>query len=256
MSKIPKHWLLAASMILLVFSPTAPVCAQATSGSPDATTSGPPDATLFTNYHLNTGYTSVSWSVCGSTQQSFGCYSSGGLGPFGKVGALMEGSASTNLSTNTVSRAIYVLDIASGSNLTGVTLYVYKKTDTVTPTYDTASVTLSKTISLPLVGGTSALASMAANNKFLVIGTNRSGHAVEVQKGTFTITQIAGFSPPVNVSAITANPYGYVTITFGSFSNSTSGVVVLNPNGVEVQEGGLPSFMLNTVQAVLPSTLR
>jgi hypothetical protein len=104
----------------------------------------------------------------------------------------------TNRTTNTVTRTIYVLDIATGSNLNGVTLYVYKKTDTITSSFDTTSVTLSKTISLPsLVGGSSALASMAANNKFLFIGTNQSPSAVEIQKGTFTITQIGGFSPPI-----------------------------------------------------------
>lgn len=167
----------------------------------------------------------------------------------------MEGNQSTNLSTNTVTRAIYVLDITSGSNLNGVTLYVYKKTDTLTPSFDTTSVTLSKTISLPLVGGSLALASMAANNKFLFIGTNKSSHAVEVQKGTFGITQIGGFSPPINVSAITPDRYGCVTITFGIFSGGENGFVVLGPDGGGREDGGGASFMLNTVQAVLPSTL-
>src|SRR6266849_2053223 len=148
MSRIRKQWLLAASLILLVLSATVPVCAQMTSG--------PPDATLFTTYGINASHTSVSWVVCGSTQQSSGCYDSGSLGPFGKVGALIEGNSSTNRTTNTVTRAIYVLDIASGSNLNGVTLYVYKKTDTVTSSFDTTSVTLFKTVSLPLAGGSSA----------------------------------------------------------------------------------------------------
>jgi hypothetical protein len=247
MSRIRKQWLLAASMILLVPSATVPVCAQMTSG--------PPDATLFTTYGINATHTSVSWVVCGSTQQSTGCYDSGSLGPFGEVGALMEGNPSTNRTTNTVTRAIYVLDIASGSSLNGVTLYVYKKTDTVTSTFDTTTVTLSKTISLPLVGGSSALASMAANNKFLFIGTNKSPEAVEVQKGTFSITQIGGFSPPINVSAITADQYGYVTVQFGSFSTGENGFVVLGPDGGGREDGGGAAFMLNTVQAVLPSTL-
>ena len=247
MPKIHKHWILAASIILLVLSPTVPVCAQVTSG--------PPDATLFTTYGIDATHTSVSWVVCGSTQQTEGCYDSGNLGPFGKVGALMEGNPSTNRTTNTVTRAIYVLDIASGSNLNGVTLYVYKKTDTVTSTFDTTSVTLSKTISLPLVGGSSALASMAGNNKFLFIGTNNSPEAVEIQKSTFSITQIGGFSPPINVSAITADPYGYVTVQFGSFSTGENGFVVLGPDGGGREDGGGAAFMLSTVQAVLPSTL-
>jgi hypothetical protein len=243
MSKIRKQWLLAASMTLSVLGATVPVRASA-----------PPDATLFTTYEINSTHTDVSWIVCGSTAQSEGCFDSGSLGPFGKVGALMEGSASTNLSTNTVTRAIYVLDIATGSSLTGVTLYVYKKTDTITSSFDTTSVILFKTISLPLVGGTSALASMAANSKFLFIGTNKSPEAVEIQKGTFTMSQFGGFSPPINVAGITADPYGYVTITFGSFNTSSNGFIVFNPEGAAVEDGGGAPFMLNTVQAVLPST--
>jgi hypothetical protein len=171
-SKIRKQWLLAASIILWVLSATVPAGA-----------SGPPDSTLFTTYIINTGHTSVSWVVCGSTQQSSGCY----------------GSA-------------------------------YKKTDTVSSTFDTVTVTLSKTVSLPLVGGSSALASMAANNKFLFVGTNQSPQAVEIQKGNFAITQIGGFSPPMNVTAITTDKYGYVIVTFGSFGGGENGFVVLGPD--------------------------
>lgn len=242
MSKNRCQWLLASSIILLVLGTTVPLSAQ-------------PDATLFTTYGINTSHTSVSWIVCGSTQQTSGCYASGSLGPFSKVGALLEGNQSSNLTTNTVTRSIYVLDIATGTNLNGVKLYVYKKTDTVTATFDTVSVTLSKTVSLPLIGGSSALASMAANNKYLFIGTNQSPNGLEVQKGTYTITPIGGFSPPINVTAITADKYGYVTVTFGSFSGGENGFVVIGPDGLGREDGGGASFMLNTVQAVLPSTL-
>jgi len=167
----------------------------------------------------------------------------------------MEGNPKTDLGTNTVTRAIYVLDIASGSNLNGVVLSVYTKTDTITPDFDTVTVTLSKTVSLPLVGGSSAAASMAANNKFLFIGTNRSPQGVELDKRTFSITRVGGFSPPINVSAITADKYGYVTMTFGKFNDIENGFVVFGPDGGFREDGGGADFMLNTVQAVLPSTL-
>ncbi len=242
MSKVGNKLLLAASIIVLVLTTTVWVSAQ--------TTSGPPDATLFTTYNINATHTSVNWLVCGSTQQSSGCYASGSLGPFGKVGALLEGNQSSNLTTNTVTRVIYVLDIATGSNLNGVTFYVYKKIDTITSTYDTVSVTLSKTVSLPLIGGSSALSSMAANNKYL-----QSPNGLEVQKVTFAITQIGGFSPPINVAAITADKYGYVTLTLGSFNGGENGFVVIGRDGFGREDGGGAQFMLNTVQAVLPSTL-
>src|SRR5258708_19473444 len=204
MSKIGNKLLLAASIILLFLSATIWVSAQ--------TTSWPPDETLFTTYNINANHTSVSWVVCGSTQQSSGCYAAGSLGPFGKVGALLEGNQSSNLTTNTVTRAIYVLDIATGGSLNGVTLYVYKKKDTVTSSFDTVSVTLSKTVSLPLIGGGSALSSMAANNKFLFIGTNQSPNGLEVQKVTFAITEIGGFSPPINFPPTTPPKYPSVPL--------------------------------------------
>jgi hypothetical protein len=215
----------------------------------------PPDATLYTTYNLDTAHTNIGWIVCGSTQNTEGCYSAGNLGPFGKVGALLEGNPKVDLTMNTVTRAIYVLDIASGANQNEVVLDVYAKVDTITPDYDTVTVTLSRTISLPLVGGTSVQASMAANKEFLFIGTNRSSQAVEMDKRTFSVTQVGGFTPPINVSAITADQYGYVTVSFGSFNGGDTGFVVFGPDGGVEEDGGGSQFMLNTVQAVLPSML-
>ena len=237
--------------ILLAFA----LACLAISGSAVGQT-GPPDATLYTNYFLDSTHTSIGWFVCGTTQETGGCYASGSLGPFGRIGALLEGNPSTNRTTNTVTRAIYVLDIAGGSTLNGVLLYVYTKTDIITPSSDAVSVTLSKTISLPLLGGGSALASMASNNKFLFIGTNHSQPVVELDKSTFKISQFGGFSSPIHVSAITTNKYGYVTVTFGSFDPSkVSGNIEFRPDGTAVGVGGGAWFMLNTSQAVLPSTL-
>jgi hypothetical protein len=65
-----------------------------------------PDLTLYTEYTLDAAHTNVNWVVCGSTQQTSGCYAMGTLGPFGKVGALLEGNQSANLTTNTVTRLI------------------------------------------------------------------------------------------------------------------------------------------------------
>ena len=98
-------------------------------------------------------HTIVDWNVCGSLPGSSGCYGSGTLGPFGRIGALLEGEPKTDRNANTVTRAIYVLDYASGPNQNEVVLYVYTKVDTITTDSDTVTVTLSQTISLPLVGG-------------------------------------------------------------------------------------------------------
>jgi hypothetical protein len=219
-----------------------------------ASASGPPDATLYTTYQMNG--TTVDLSVCGSLQDSSGCYGGGTLGPFVRLGALIEGNPSVDLATNTVTRCIYALDIAAGSNSDGVDLYVYKKTDTITATYDTVVVTLIETVSLPLTGGSAASASMAANAKFLFIGTNRSTQAVSVQKSNFAIVELGGFFPPIPVTAITADQYGYVTVTFGKFSgfDVENGFNVYGPDGTVQESGGGASFMLSTVEAVLPTT--
>ena len=224
---------------------------------PTISTSAPLDGGLYANYFMDTSHTFVNFDVCGSLPQSFGCYggpAGSGLGPFGKVGALIEGNPSTDQSTGTVSRAIYVLDVASGSNLNGVTLYVYTRTDVISPSDDMVSVTLSNTISLPLLGGSSALASMAANAKVLVVGTNQSPDAIVIQKRNFHMTQIAGGFPPINVDTITSDQYGYITATFGSFNSNDTAFVVLGPDGTTQGSGGGFEFLVNTVQGILPPT--
>jgi len=235
---------LAASIILLVVSVSI-----------RASASGPIDATLYTTYSLNG--TTVLLSVCGSLPDSSGCYGGGDLGPFVLLGALIEGSPSVNQKTNTVTRYIYALDIAAGTNGNGVDLYVYKKTDAITSTFDTVTVSLFKTISLPLSGGSSASASMAANAKYLFIGTNQSTQAAIVKKSNFAITQSGSFEPPIPVTAITGDAYGYVTVAFGDFFgfDVDSGEIVYGPDGTAGQDGGGAVFMLNTVQAILPPTL-
>lgn len=245
MTSISNRWVLAGSILL--FS-----TALAVRGQNDAAASAPPDATLFTTYTSSSG--SVGWIVCGSTALSSGCYASGSLGPFGRVGALMEGNPFVNLTTNTVTRAIYVVDSASGIPGNQVVLHVYKKTDVVGSTFDTVTVTPLKNVLLPLAGGSTALVSMAANHGFLFIGTDQSPQAVRVQKNNLTVTQVGGFSPPINVTAITADNYGYVTVTQGHGSGA-SGFAVYNANGAPQESGGGANFMLNTLTAVTNATL-
>ena len=231
----------AASLVTLAFSVAVPVYGQN------------PDATLFTTYTLSSNDQFLSWVVCGSTQQSEGCYSSGNLGPFGKAGALME--SDPVIAGNSVLRAIFVVDTASGSSGDGVKLFVYLKRDVVSPTYDTATVTLLGGLSLPLVGGPTAVCSMAANKGFLFIGTDLSPQAVKVELDNGSVTQLGGFVPPITVSAITADEYGYVTVTQGSFSSGTGGFSVFGPDGALREDGGGADFMLNTVTGVSTATL-
>jgi hypothetical protein len=210
------------------------------------------DGTLYTRYNMEPAHTSVNWNVCGSLPGSSGCYGSGSLGPFGRVGALLEGEPKTNLSANTVTRAIYILDTASGTEQNGVVLYVYTKVDTITDDSDTVTITLSQTIDLPLIGGTNPhSAQMAANKQFLFIGTDESPTALQINKRTFSITELGGFTPPLNVFGIFGDQYGYVTLSFGSFRTHNNDFIVVGPDGSVKEEGVVSQFMLNTINAVL-----
>ena len=231
---------------------TTLLCARLSYGQEGSVPAAPAaviDATVYTRYNTDIAHTTVNWNVCGSLPGSSGCYGSGSLGPFGQIGALLEGEPKTDRNANTVTRAIYVLDYKSGPNQNEVVLYVYTKVDTITTDSDTVTVTLSQTISLPLVGDFPAQTSMAANKKFLFIGTDLSPNAVQVDKRNFSVTQIVGF-PPINLFAITANPYGYVTLSFGSFSSQDTDFIVVDPYGSTEEDGGGSQFMLNTLQAV------
>jgi hypothetical protein len=245
MSRIPNHRALAA-MIVLALAAVVPLHAQDSAVLPAA-----PDSTLYTTYSLfgSSGDTTVSWVVCGSTQDTEGCYDSGSLGPFVGVGAMMEGTPFVN--GNVVTRAIYVVDSGSANS---VKLYVYKKVDTITADFDTATVTLARIVKLPLTGGSAALCSMAANSGFLFIGTDQSPQGISVKKSTLAVTTLGGFSPPINVLSITADQYGYVTVTQGN-SSGESGFSVFGPNGGGVEDGGGADFMLGTMQAVSPAPL-
>lgn len=213
----------------------------------------PPDSAFFTTYYAATDLTSADYLVCGSTAQTDGCFSSGTLGPFGHIGAMLEGQPVVN--GNTVTREIYVLDTASGSSANGVSLFVYTKSDVVSTSDDQVTVSLEQTIPLPLVGGSTATASMAANNSYLFVGTNQSTQAVEIAKGQWVVTSVGGFFPPLTVASIAADGNGFVTVTFGAPGGQSSGYYVFGPTGAALEAGGVAGFSLNAMNAVVPAPL-
>jgi len=209
------------------------------------------DSTLFTTYTLPAGMR-IDWVVCGSLPGTSGCYGSGSLGPFGRIGAMIEGIPSQNLKAGTVTRYIYVVDVGYGSGGNEVALYVYKKIDAISGGSDTVSASLFKTVVLPLTGGPATIASMGANTKFLYIGTNQDQLAVQLQKNNFAITQFSEVSGPYNVTSITADHYGFVTVTWGK----GAGFEVIDKNGLAQSGGGGDTFMLNTSVATVPSAVQ
>ncbi len=244
MSNPRRRLALTTSMFLIVLSATVPAMAA-----------GAIDAGLYTTYSFYNGFVTVDWVVCGQTHGWYGCYASGSLGPFGNVGALMEGNPSTK--GNTVTRALYIVDVGTGSGVNTINLYIYKKVDTITPPNDSVTITLTKTVQLPLVGGTGASSFMAANSQFLFIGTNQSAQAVSVKKSNFAVTQLFEGAVGVNVSSITADKYGDVTVTQGNGIGNPPvfGFAVFGPNGALEEDGGGASYVLNTTTGLSTSTL-
>jgi hypothetical protein len=243
MSTLRNHWVLLTLPFLLVLNFSIMASAQ---------NAAPLDSTLYTNYTTDANLDTLTWIVCGSLPGSSGCYGAGSIGPFGKVGAMIEGNPST--AGSVVTRAIYVVDVAAGVGANQVVLNVFKKTDTITNSSDTISVTLTKTATLPLTGGASVSCFMAANKGFLFFGTDQTAVAVEVKKSNLNVTQIS-VTGGINVSSITADQYGYVTVTQGSPSGGATAFGVWGPTGSLQEDGGGTQFMLNTINAVLPSMI-
>jgi len=264
MSKSHIQCISAFTSLLLAFVLALPVSAQtlpvATTQAirpdgvgilpPPVVTRPPPDINLYTTYSLY-GPQYISWVVCGSTSQNEGCYDSGSMGPFGHAGAIIE--SNETVTGNTVTRNVYVVDDASGGG-TGVTLYVYQKTDVVTSSFDTTTISLTNTVPLPLTGGSHVTTYMAANSGYLFIGTNLGQFAVRVQRAGLSLGMIGGFSPPINVASITANNYGYVTVNFGGPGNP-GGFYMFGPNGGAVEDGGGNENVVDTINAISTANL-
>jgi hypothetical protein len=248
MFSINLHWTTALAAIVGL-GITVPALAQTANAPALPVPPAPPaaDSTLFTTYESH-GNNNITWVTCGSTKNTSGCYGAGTLGPFNRVCAVMEGEPVTV--GDTVTRSIYILD--GGSNTGVVRLNVFKKTDIIANNSDTISITPNQKITLPLVGGSNALCAMAANTGFIFVGTDAGPNAVKVNKLTYGVTQLGGgFSPPLPVTAITANDYGYVTVTQEA-ATLGSGFSVYGPNGMLQEDGGGAPFIANTTNAYLP----
>jgi hypothetical protein len=203
-----------------------------------------PDAGLFAQYNFPNDFSSVYLTVCGSLPQTEGCYGGGSFGPFGHVGAMLEGDPATN--GDSVERAIYIIDVAGGKGRDEVILYRYLLTYTITDGSDAAITTqLTRTVSLPLVGGKGVRCSVAGNSRVVVIGTDQSAQAVILTKGSLAIQTLGGFSDAPTVTSITTDAYGYISVSFGGGSLS-SGFIVIGPSGGPEEDGGGESFLVST----------
>ena len=205
----------------------------------------PVDSTLFTTYMLGPSSQQINYLVCGSTEESEGCFTSGEIGPFGRVGAIIEGKARE--SGDVVTREVYVIDTASGTGANGVTLSVYRKTDTVTASDDSVEVSLVRSVPLPLKGGAHANCYVAGSTGYLYVATDKGPTAVQVGKGSLELTEISSATIPaatrvVSISATTAEA---VTIAFGGETPSAASYVSYNAAGQQFEQGGGYNAYLN-----------
>jgi len=202
------------------------------------------DAGLFTTYTNDNAKTTLYWIVCGMIPPGSGCYGSGQVGPFGEIGSIVEGSKMYNNVKGTITRHLYVIDKAYGGGHNGVALYDYKRVDTIVNGYDTTTMTLLKTVSLPLTGGSSAAVFMGANKGYLVIATSMGTVPVVVAKSNYVVTSlnIIGQIP----TSITADNYGFEVVT------SAMRFFVVGPDGTLREDGGGSPFTVSMILGIQP----
>lgn len=202
---------------------------------------------IYTTYQDFSAATSITWTTCGSTKYTSGCYGSGSLGTFLRACSIMEDTRTATPATNSVmlSNKIYILD---GGAATGdpVMLHVFKKTDIVTSSSDTINVVPLAQIPLPLAGGSNTLCFMAGNAAFFFIGTNATPYAVMVAKEDLKVTEIGGFSPPLNVSGISVDNQGDAMVTWRT--GNITGFYVYDENGALLEDGGGSPVLANRHQ--------
>ncbi len=191
----------------------------------------------------------VEFVTCGASLVSEGCYGSGNLGPFGRVGCMIEGDASTV--GNVVTRAIYIVDVNSGASGNGVTLFRYLKTDTIDATGDdTVSTHLTNTVPLSLIGNVNATCHVAGTSSFLYIGTDQTSSVVRVKKGALSAVEVIGGSTGYKIKYITANLAGYVSVGFNVLGSTNDTLAVFAPNGQSFEGGGGDAFILTPYSGV------
>ena len=236
MHPLRPYWTVLAFLLIATLTMALPADAQQTLR----------DNRLYTLYSTNQSQTQVSWLTCGRTPQSGGCYGTGILGPFADACAIVQ-SAPTTPSSDTVVRYIYILD--SGSGPGGATLTAYRRTDTVTPSNDVIQISTVAVVPLPiLAGGPGATCLMAQNPTNVYTGTTQGVNLVTINKGDFTVTSGRGTA---NMSALTADSNGFVTVAWGS--GFAANHVVFGPDGNPQLDGGGIAVMSNAIDAVHPS---
>ena len=204
------------------------------------------DSTLFTTYNFSAGATGVSFLVCGSLPDTEGCYGGGTLEPIGGACAVLE--SATRTKGDVVTREIYVLDRGQEKN-SPLMLAVFKRTDTISSSEDSISVTHVSNVPLGIPGGSNAKCVMAGNDTDVYAGTDQDGSVVTVSKSTLTVLDVprpGRFKRSTSVLSLTADSRGYIAVS------TENGFYVINPQGGDEEDGGGAAYLVNTLQAFVP----
>jgi hypothetical protein len=197
----------------------------------------PARAQLYTTYNFTP--TQVSWITCGSTQGSEGCYGSGSLNGYGHLCAVLEDNdISKSGSYNSKQRLYFMDNNATGNN--DVALHVLEKKITVSDNYATTTFTKVDDVALPLTDG--AACQIAANKVVILAGTTQSTNAAYIVKKTLAASSYGGFSPPEQVTSITSDAAGYISVNFAG--SPFTGFYLIGPNGEGEEDGGGNAYVI------------
>lgn len=96
-----------------------------------------------------------------------------------------------------------------------------------------------QSINLGLTGGSASYCALAGNDDYVHAATSVDQVVAGVNKKTFAVSDLGGFSPPATVTSITADDCGYVALHFNE------GFYVYDPHGNLQEDGGGPADFIN-----------
>jgi hypothetical protein len=170
----------------------------------------------------------ISWSTCGYTSTSSGCYGGGTIGPFARPCSIASSGS-----------GVYVLD--SGISGGHAILYIYRQVSSSTP-----SVTLLRQVELPALDGSgTAQCALAAVGSWVYAGHDESIYYARVRLSDYSVRMDNCGAP---ITSITASGNAVVV------SSDSNCQEWYDNNGTWIQGGGAGSdvFVLNPTGRALP----
>jgi len=201
-------------------------------------------SSVYTTYSVDSPYT-IAAATCDSTGH---CIGYGRLHGLNGACSLLEGPATTH--GDITRQQLYVLQTGSDA-IPVVALKIYNKTVSTRPSIEYLRISLIRTIPLPsFQGGSNLTCAMAANPTSLFLGIVGAGHAMQLDRKTFTGHTFGAdqYLRP-HFSSMVADATGYVSVYFGAGRYTSS--FLFGPDGkiVDSSEFG-PNYLTNQSNGV------